>query len=213
MIWKIKVRFKSYPLTNFISIVDKLAVFPIGTILSWVMKIDTNGDFVELPDGWMRYFFEFISNQEIFDLRCDGTIIPHGSIWEGKTVPDLNGERRFLRGGPDSDVLKMEEDQVEDHHHRHKHTATADATVHDYGHTHDYDDYYPADPGTSVEHVGSKPSWYLAHAVRTSKKSYTGITVDVDVDTAYVDVGMSSGSHGSETRPKNMNVIYIIRIW
>ena len=52
-------------------------------------------------------------------------------------MPDLNGERRFLRGGPDSDVLKMEEDQVEDHHHRHKHTATADATVHDYGHTHD----------------------------------------------------------------------------
>ena len=77
------------------------------------------GDTVDLPDGWMR---------------CDGSTIPHhnGSVWAGQRVPDLNGERRFLRGGADQDVLSLEEDQMEDHGH----------TVSDPGHTHGYVDNY-----------------------------------------------------------------------
>ena len=60
--------------------------------------------------------------------------IPHhnGSVWAGQRVPDLNGERRFLRGGSDQDVLSLEEDQMEDHGH----------TVDDPGHTHAYVDHY-----------------------------------------------------------------------
>ena len=55
-------------------LVDKLAEFPVGTILSWVMKIENNGsEFVDLPSGW---------------VRCDGETIPHNddgeSIWAGK---------------------------------------------------------------------------------------------------------------------------------
>ena len=81
--------------------VDKLAEFPVGTILSWVMKVDNDGgEIVDLPSGW---------------IRCDGGTIPHiddgESIWAGKRVPDLNGERRFLRGGDDVSVLTMEDDQ------------------------------------------------------------------------------------------------------
>ena len=65
-------------------------------------------------------------------MRCDGTVIPHGSIWEGKKTPDLNNERRFLRGGPDSDMLNMEEDQMQDHMH----------DFNDPGHDHPYNDIY-----------------------------------------------------------------------
>ena len=67
-------------------------------------------------------------------VRCDGSTIPHhnGSVWAGQRVPDLNGERRFLRGGSDHDVLKLEEDEVMDHHHNfndpgHRHTIVDQA--------------------------------------------------------------------------------------
>ena len=90
---------------------------PVGTILSWVLRVDNDGgDIVDLPDGWMR---------------CDGSVIPHGSIWTGKNVPNLNGERRFLRGGPDEDLLTLEDDQVQDHHH----------IVVDPGHSHPFTDH------------------------------------------------------------------------
>ena len=68
-------------------------------------------------------------------MRCDGTLIPNTneSIWAGKTLPDLNGERRFLRGGSDSNVLTMEEAQLESHDHS---VVSATATVTDPGHSH-----------------------------------------------------------------------------
>ena len=37
----------------------------------------------------------------------------------------------------------------------------------------------------------------------------TGISVSVDVDVGSVN----GASTGSETRPKNMNVIYVMRVW
>ena len=102
--------------------VSKLPEVPIGTILSWVPEVDHNGgEFASLPDGW---------------IRCDGSKIPsaNGSIWAGKMVPDLNGERRFLRGGSDNDVLTMEEAQMESH----DHSVSASAHVYDPGHSHSY---------------------------------------------------------------------------
>ena len=90
---------------------SNLPEVPVGTIISWVLRVDKSGATVDLPDGWMR---------------CDGSTVPSGSIWAGKKVPDLNGERRFLRGGADQDVLSLEEDQMEDHGH----------TVSDPGHVH-----------------------------------------------------------------------------
>merc|ERR1712038_1380138 len=88
---------------------SELPEVPIGTILSWVVKVDKNGgEIASLPDGW---------------LRCDGSTIPAGSIWTGKPLPDLNGEKRFLRGGSDDDVLTMEEAQMESHEHSESATA------------------------------------------------------------------------------------------
>ena len=53
---------------------------------------------MDLPDGW---------------VRCDGGTIPNPSIWAGKYTPDLLSEKRFLRGGPDSDQLTYEDDQLQ----------------------------------------------------------------------------------------------------
>ena len=50
-------------------------------------------------------------------IRCDVSTIGHPSPWAGKLTPDLNNEKRFLRGGHDSDQLKLEEDQMQDHKH------------------------------------------------------------------------------------------------
>ena len=96
--------------------VSNLPEVPVGTIISWVLRVDKSGATVDLPDGWMR---------------CDGSTVPSGSIWAGKKVPDLNGERRFLRGGPDEDLLTLEDDQVQDHHH----------IVVDPGHSHPFTDH------------------------------------------------------------------------
>ena len=93
--------------------VDELAVFPVGSIIPWVDRLNSdNGEHSALPDGW---------------IKCDGGIVPDGSIWSGLEVPDLNGKGLFLRGGSGSNVLKEEESQMKDHHHQdngHSHTCT-----------------------------------------------------------------------------------------
>jgi len=161
--------------------VEKLSEFPIGSIIPWVMKVMDDGgeDFVELPSGWMR---------------CDGSIIPHGSIWEGKRVPNLNGEKRFLRGGLDEDVLKLEDDQIQDHVH----------SINDPGHAHQYEDKYAFSLGVHTKHGSSHENFNDQTITGTSETKKTGISV----------TGVSdSARHGDETRPKNMNVVYIIRVW
>ena len=58
---------------------------PVGTILAWTMKVETNGaETDDIPDGWMR---------------CDGSVIPPPSVWAGQKTPNLNNDKRFLRGG------------------------------------------------------------------------------------------------------------------
>ena len=172
--------------------VSKLPEVPIGTILSWVPEIDHNGgEFATLPDGW---------------IRCDGSMIPsaNGSIWAGKTLPDLNGERRFLRGGPDSDVLTMEEAQLENH----DHSASALAHVSDPGHSHTY--HYEEGHKWEGDNADDRAMITSMNSVTgTSSSSTTGISVSVSVDVGSV----TRASTGSETRPKNMNVIYIMRVW
>ena len=92
---------------------------PIGTILPWVPKPEKNESVTSLdvPEGWQK---------------CDGSLIPAPSVWAGQKTPDLNNERRFLRGSPDDSILTFEDDQLQDHHH----------DISDPGHEHDYSDYY-----------------------------------------------------------------------
>ena len=97
--------------------IEELHEAPLGSITAWVTKPSSDGLEASLPDGWQR---------------CDGSLISAPSIWEGKVTPNLNGERRFLRGGSDADMLKLEEDQLEDHAHK----------VSDPGHNHPFTDRY-----------------------------------------------------------------------
>ena len=171
-------------ITQLTEMIQNFAVAPIGTISAWVTKPTKDGDeTVNLPEGW---------------VRCSGETIPEPSVWAGQLTPNLNGEKRFLRGSSDSEMLTLEEDQMQDHKHQ----------VSDPGHFHKYDDYSNhADgedghwgPGSSDQAVDRFDKSHDS----TSGSSPTGMTVQ----------GVSSGFRfGTETRPKNMNVIYIMRVW
>ena len=97
--------------------VSQLPDVPVGTIIAWTLKIDIDGsEYIDrLPDGW---------------VRCDGKPIPSNSVWVGRPTPNLNGEKRFLRGGLDTEVLIMEDHMM----HEHAHSALVD----DSGHAHGY---------------------------------------------------------------------------
>ena len=155
--------------------VEKLTDVPIGTILSWVMMVDKNGgEVANLPKYWQK---------------CDGSIIDHG-IWGGKRTPDLNGEKRFLRGGDDNDVLTLEEDQILDHIH----------DVFDEGHSHFT---YAGKEGEGHSYDGDGGGGHIHNVNLQSSTDLSGITV------GYIT---NSFRKGSENRPKNMNVVFVIRV-
>ena len=122
---------------------------------------------MDLPAGWQR---------------CDGSIIGHPSPWAGSLTPDLNNEKRFLRGGHDGEQLQMEEDSMKSHSH-----STKDAYLDMSG--------YVCPPNTI-----QIAAW--------------GIQGGNTHDDLLCERGLESGQTGAgETKPKNMNVIFIIRVF
>ena len=91
------------------------------------------------------------------------------SIWAGQKTPDLNNERRFLRGGSDQEGHTLEADMVMDHTH----------DIADPGHGHDYYDQYSY--GDNVHsYILSYPTWSggkYTERLRTSDSNFTGISV------------------------------------
>ena len=79
-------------------------------------------------NGWEKYGLDL--KTFFHDFRCDGSVIPAPSPWEGETTPNINGEERFLRGGLDGVQLQTEDDSLQAHTH----------DVSDAGHSHPYDD-------------------------------------------------------------------------
>ena len=137
---------------------------PLGTIISWVTKVSGyEGETIDLPPGWQR---------------CDGSTIEHPSPWAGMLTPDLNNQKRFLRGGHDDEQLTMENDTIKSH-------------------THDYEDmHYQIRGGHS-------------HNCQTSLVSFPN---DGGSDPICDTTRTSTATGDGETKPKNMNVIFIIRV-
>ena len=64
---------------------------PVGTIVAWHRDLATPG-IISLPSGW---------------IECNGQQVSDpDSPFHGKSVPKLNAEKRFLRGGDTSGVLQ-----------------------------------------------------------------------------------------------------------
>ena len=158
---------------------------PIGTILAWVPKPEkTSSNAVSIPDGWMP---------------CDGSIITQGP-WKGGRTPDLNTVGAFLRGGTEDLVLEKEEDQIRDH----EHSCSATADNHDHS-------YYAARQSDSSGQVcgvdGNCDDADTLVYTESRRTESARVSVSCSVN------GVSSGRVGSETRPINMKVIYIIRVY
>ena len=159
---------------------------PLGTIVAWVPRNNVTADINTLHDGW---------------LPCDGRIIEKG-IWAGGVTPDLNTDGHFLRGATEENALEMEEDQIVDHEHidpGHTHTNAP--------HSHRYEDEHDSFPGTSHGTSGDYYKWAAEY------KDTAGETINID--TSYTNVGGVALDYnsGSETRPRNMKVMWIIKVW
>ena len=119
-----------------------------------------------LPDGWMK---------------CDGSVImDKESVWFGQRTPDLNNAKLFLRGGQDTDVLIVEDDQVKPHNHG-------------------YSDAY----------------WRRGSCPAGSQELDTGKFHHDNGGTNSIlcrEDRNTSSQGGQETRPKNMNIIFILKI-
>ena len=131
-------------------------------------------------------------------VPCDGSEIKEG-IWAGKTTPDLNKSGRFLRGGIIGDVLKIEEDSLQAHTHG----------VSDSGHTHGYNDKYPnfGDFGENG-YVGPNSADWNSDRF---DKSHSATTNNAKSNIAVTAV--TGARTDSETRPKNMRVVYIMKVF
>ena len=133
----------------------------------------------------------------IISFRCDGSVISAPSPWEGEKTPNINGEERFLRGGLDGVQLHTEEDSLQAHTHG----------VSDSGHSHGYSDKWPDRTIYSTNYgpcCEDRHSW----AFDGNHNLHTAST------TSNVAVTSVNGARtGDETRPKNMRVVYIMKVF
>jgi hypothetical protein len=84
---------------------DGFGYVPVGTILAW--HRDFTGTALTLPPGWVE-----CNGQEVTDLD---------SPFNGLTLPQLNGDARFLRGGAVSGTIQA--DSITNHQHNYTRAA------------------------------------------------------------------------------------------
>jgi len=175
--------------------IKHLHLAPIGSIMAWTPRpaIGNETLAMKLPKGW---------------VRCNGHVIPSPSPWAGIRTPNLNSDRRFLRGGHDNHSLTFEDDMFQDHRHPdngHKHE--------DSGHNHEL--------SNNVLLLGNgQYGWFdvnnrqYSFAIENSRHQGKAWVSRSNIQVAHADIGdPNTGSHGSETRPKNMGVVWIMRIY
>ena len=182
---------------------------PVGSIIAWLPAYSAKA---EPPQGWKR---------------CDGSVIETGPL-AGKATPDLNSSKRFLRGSSDETAGTLEEDSVQEHLHAdpgHSHADHGHTHV-DNGHSHYEDsDHFPIFVGSDEAHAedlfcsrqynSGCGGWYVKFNDWTTEAARANIAAaKASIQTSTTGMGgMASGRVGEETRPKNMNVVYIMRIF
>ncbi|MCP4137997.1 MAG: hypothetical protein GY754_43945 [bacterium] len=135
------------------------SVVPVGAVIAW------HKSFSGVPAMPSNF------------VECDGSVISDAdSTLNGQTLPDLNGEGRFLRGASSSGTLQ--DDQVQDHTHNIPVWQRDDQKV--------------------FTSLGGMTSW--------------GWQADGSNNTTRPSNGASGAQTGSETRPTNMSVVWVMRI-
>jgi|GEM_PF-1677378 len=151
---------------------------PVGAIVAWHKSL---AGVPALPSSWME---------------CNGqTVSDAASPLNGRTLPNLNGQGRFLRGGTTSGATQA--DAMQGHTHD------------DSGHSHSY---------TRQPHLFSELDTGTGGSILAERSSTSShhITRSTAVDTANlggpVDNGQGTPRVENETRPTNMSVVWIMRI-
>lgn len=176
---------------------DLSALSPLGTILPWVNKIDPHGIPIPLPEGW---------------AFCNGSSIKRGP-WKGQHTPDINGAGLFLRGGNEANMLEKEHSQLEDHEHidnSHNHGCSASSSTSQHTHTF-YDDHMES---SKVDCGGSCWSYHADGQTARTDPATVHVTTTCSTTSHSSNMGgVFDASAGAETRPANMKVLFIIRIF
>ena len=133
-------------------------------------------------------------------VPCDGSEITEG-IWKGRRTPDLNNPKRFLRGGHVSEALMVEEDSLQEHSHT--------STVSDPGHSHVYTQW-----STKLDSPDGSPdpAPNLNSDTMCLDFPYTGRSASEKTHISMSVHGVSGARKGSETRPKNMKVVFVMKV-
>ena len=146
----------------------QLGIVPIGSIIAWHKSL---AGVPALPDGW---------------VECNGqTLNDTNSPVNGQTIPNLNGEERFLGGGNSSGTIQDSANKS------HLHGVTLDSQ-------------YPlgiTNPPNS-NHIGGAEAMINNVSIVYGKNAGHGSHYYVVTD-AYGD---------TEARPKNMSVVWIMRV-
>jgi hypothetical protein len=157
---------------------------PIGTITAWHKSMTGTP---ALPDGW---------------VECNGqTIADPESPFDGQVIPDLNGEGRFLKG---SGVSGATEDSYLGAH-RHKvaegfDTPTTDASS---GHLEMYDASGNLDTAATVVWGGTYSGGpYIDDGATFKPGSYY----------THQDVTLADADNAQAVRPRNMSIVWIMRV-
>jgi hypothetical protein len=183
---------------------------PVGTICAWHKSLTGTPS---IAYGW---------------VECNGqTLSDADSPYNGQVIPNLNGDGRFLRGSSTSGTLQS--DDVTAHSHGAGTLSGASDAASNHSHSfswsgnsasagsHNHAMYFGAaaagtaptgNASTTPNSVASSSGGDHAHSITVSGTSGTDGAHSHTVTVS----GASGSTGGTETRPDNMSVVWIIKI-